>query len=161
MSTIGKRLRELWAAQGMKLPSGVAENQLRDFESRFSVRLPLDFRLYFLDTNGIGSRDQYDSDLFCFWPLEEVVRCDDEFPDRFIEDQPAYFVFADHSICLHAYAIRLTSSGTEPNPVIALVSDQRKYSTTIVARSFSEFAERYLADETSRVELGIGCPVPI
>jgi hypothetical protein len=103
----------------------------------------------------------YDSGFFCFWPLEEVVRCNDYFPDRFIADQSAYFVFADQSICLPAYAIRLTSSGTEPNLVIAMLSDQRQYSTTIVARSFNEFAERYLADETSRGYLGIGSLVPM
>ena len=57
----------------MKLTSGVAEDRLRDFESRFSVCLPLDFRLYFFDTNGTGSRDEYESGFFCFWPIEEVV----------------------------------------------------------------------------------------
>jgi SMI1/KNR4 family protein SUKH-1 len=147
VSTIGKRLREHWAAQGMKRPSGVAENRLKEFEARFSVCLPLDFRLYFLDTNGMGSRDVYDSDVFCFWPLEEVVGCNDEFSDRFIDDQSAYFVFADHAICAPAYAIRLTPSGAGPNLVIAIFSDQREYSTAIVAGSFGEFAERYLAAE--------------
>ncbi len=145
MSTNVERLRAHWVAQGINPPLGVTEDRLKEFESRFAVSLPPDLRGYFLEINGMGSRDQLDNDVFCFWPLEEVTNCNDEFLDRFMEDQSAYFVFADHSICLPAFAIRLNSSGTGSHPVIAIYSDNREYSTSPIALSFSEFVELYLA----------------
>jgi len=160
MSTIGERLRAHWLAQGITPPPGVAEDRLREFETRFGVSLPLDLRGYFLEIDGMGSRDESnDDDWFSFWRLAEVKQCSDMYTDRFIEDQSAYFVFADHSICLPAYAIRLTPSGTDSRQVIAIESDQREYSTSVVALSFSEFVERYLADETSRFDLSLGVPI--
>ncbi|MFI5460245.1 MAG: SMI1/KNR4 family protein [Isosphaerales bacterium] len=161
MSTIGERLRAHWLTQGIKPAPGVAEDRLREFETRFGVSLPFDFRTYFLEIDGMGSRDESDDDWFSFWPLKEVVQCSDEYPEpfRFIEEQSAYFVFADHSICLPAYAIRLTPSGTDSHKVIAIESDSREYSTSVVALSFSEFVERYLTDETSRFCLSLGTPI--
>jgi hypothetical protein len=54
MSTIGERLRAHWLAQGIKPPPGVAEERLRDFETRFGVALPTDMRDYFLEVDGMG-----------------------------------------------------------------------------------------------------------
>jgi hypothetical protein len=122
------------------------------------VTLPADMRGYLLHIDGMGSRDESDHDWFSFWALGEIVRASDEHEDQFIEDQSSYFLFADHSICLPAYAIRMTTSGTGPHPVIAIYSDRREYSTSCVARSFSEFVERYLANETSRSDLSVGGP---
>jgi hypothetical protein len=159
MSLIGARLEAHWRAQGIEPPPGVGEARLREFESLFSISLPPDMRGYFLRVNGMGSSSGLDHDLFNFWPLDEVVPACDHYPDQFIEDQASYFVFADHSIALPDYAIRLTASEASLHPVVAIYSDQRKYSTSMVARSFSEFVERYLSDEMSRDDLSMGMPV--
>lgn len=156
MSHIGDRLEAHWKTQGIKPPAGVSEGRLREFENRFSITLPPDLRGYFLRVNGMGSRSESDDDWFSFWPIEDVVRASEEYEDQFIEDQASYFVFADHSICLPAYAIRLASSESFLHPVIAIYSDQREYRTSIVARSFSEFVERYLSDPESRMDLSMG-----
>jgi hypothetical protein len=77
-----------------------------------------------------------------------------------VDDLSSFFIFADHSICLPAYAIRLTASRTASHRVIAIESDQSGgYSASVVARSFSEFVDRYLTDETSRNNLSLGMPI--
>lgn len=159
MSPIGERLTSYWSAHGLKPPPSVPKERLREFEGRFGVTLPVDMGSYFLRVDGMGSRDVSDDDWFSFWSLEEIVQASDEYLDQFIEEQSSYFVFADHSICLPAYAIRLTPDGTGPHRVIAIYSDRREYSISVVAHSFSEFAERYLADENSRSDLSAGVSV--
>lgn len=42
---------------------------------------------------------------------------------------------------------------------MAIDSDNRNDSTSLVARSFGEFAERYLAGDDSRLDFGVGAPV--
>ncbi len=77
-----------------------------------------------------------------------------------LEDRSSYFVIADHSIWLPAFAIRLTPSAIGPHPVIAIETDEKGgYGSTVVAGSFTEFVERYLTDETSRDDLSLGMPV--
>ncbi len=72
---------------------------------------------------------------------------------------PGYFVFADHSIWLTAFAIRLTPSGSDFHQVIATWTRQTEYPAPVIALSFSEFVEHYLAGETSRSCLSVGMPI--
>jgi cell wall assembly regulator SMI1 len=162
MNSIGERLRAHWHAQGLDPPPGVTEDRLRDFEKHYEVSLPTDLRKYFLHVDGMGVFT-YDDDLFNFCQLSEFVPIDDleivvEDPTRHIdvEDLHQHFVFADHSIWLPAYAIRLARSGTDSHRVIALGSEsnpRRGYTASVVASSFSDFVERYLGDENSRDRL--------
>jgi hypothetical protein len=164
MSGIGERLKAHWLAQGLQLPPGVLEVHLQQFEKHFGVTLPYDIRDYFLDVNGMGGlltyddRLNWDDDLFRFWPLQELLRMSDEEPykDLQVADLSSYFIFADHSVVLPAYAIRLDSARTGAHPVIAC--EGRGHETSIVALSFSEFAERYLEGEESRMDLSYGTP---
>ncbi len=106
----------------------------------------------------MGEPFKWDTDLFNFRPLSEVESISDL--EIMLEDKSSYFVIADHSIWLPAFAIRLTPSGTGPHPVIAIESDQKGgYGLSVVAHSFSEFAERYLTDDQSRDDLSYGEPL--
>ena len=120
MSTIGERLRAHWFAQGLEPPPGVTEDRLRGFETRFGVSLPADLREYFLHVDGTGVPFKWDDDLFNFRPLGEFESIGDleivvEHPSRqiILDDPSLHFVFADHSIWLPAYAIRLAGSATD------------------------------------------------
>jgi hypothetical protein len=166
MTTIGERLRAHSLAQDIQSPPGVLEVHLQQFEMHFGVALPDDMRNYFLHMNGMGGLLNiennlfWDNDLFRFWPLQEVARASDAYENLSIEDRSSFFIFADHSICLPAYAVRLTASGTDCHQVLAIQSEQKGgYSTSVVARSFSEFVDRYLTDETSRDKLSLGMPI--
>jgi cell wall assembly regulator SMI1 len=158
MSTIGKRLHTHWLAQGIELPPGVTEDRLNEFETHFGVTLPADLREYFLHVDGMGEPFKWDTDLFNFRPLSEVESISDL--EIVLEDRSSYFVIADHSIWLPAFAIRLKPSATGTHPVVAIQSDEKGgYGSTVVAGSFTEFAERYLSDETSRNDLSTGISV--
>ena len=121
MSTIGERLHAHWLAQGIELPPGVTEDRLKEFETRFGVVLPTDLREYFLHVDGMGEPFQWDEDLFNFRPLSEVESISDL--EIMLEDRSSYFVIADHSIWLPAFAIRVdTVCEPSPTSVIAISS---------------------------------------
>src|SRR5262245_13384609 len=115
MGSLGERLRAHWSAQGVKLPNGVSHEQIEQFESKHGARLPNDLRGYLLELDGMGPADLiplfgWDDDLFRFFPLHEIEPATERFhPDQFLAEQAAYFVFADYSISLPTFAIRLTS----------------------------------------------------
>lgn len=100
----------------------------------------------------------WDEDSFCFWPLDRVERVSERYVDNFLMDQVCYFAFADHLISLPSYSIHLSAQGRKDSLVLAIYSDNRNYETAVVADSFSEFVERYLANDISRAFLGLGMP---
>jgi cell wall assembly regulator SMI1 len=157
MSTIGERLRAHWLAQGIDAPPGATEDRMKESETRFGVTLPWDLREYFLSVDGMGEPFQWDDDLFNFRPRGEVEPTGEISVS--LKDGRSYFVFADHSIWLPAYAIRLTQSATDSHYVIAIESDPTTgYASSLVALSFSGFAERYLSGAESRDRLSLGMP---
>jgi hypothetical protein len=159
MSSLGERLRTYWSAQGAKLPTGVSAERLEQFESRHGVRFPNDLRSYFLEIDGMGPEDLnppfgWDEDLFRFFPLQEIEPATQQFhPDRFLAEQASYFTFADHSIALPSFAIRLTTEACQSNVILAIFSDRRDYKVSHVANSFSDFVERFLESKVSRFGL--------
>jgi hypothetical protein len=161
MSAIAEGLRLHWLAQGIILPPGVTEDRLREFETRLGVALPTDLREYFLKVDGMGEPFQWDDDLFNFRPLHAVESISDLEMAFGLEDRSWYFIFADHSILLPAYAIRLAPSRVDSHPVIAIEFEpgSREYEVVeVVARSFSQFVERYLGDWKSRNRLSLSMP---
>lgn len=165
MSSLGEALKLYWSARGLRFCPGVPEGLLREFEARHGVWLPADLRGYFAVVNGMDAWGDanpfgWDDHLFRFWPLSEVERASDNYhPDRFLEDQGSFFLFADHSIGLPSYAIRLTPEDKGGNAVLAISRAGGTYDTTVVAGSFGGFVKRYLADEHSRMDLGAGLPL--
>jgi hypothetical protein len=159
MSSLGEKLRTSWSTRGVNLPAGVPAARLEEFESRYGVRLPSDLRDYFLATDGMGPEDLNppfggEDDLFRFFPLHQVEPATERFrPNLFLADQSSYFTFADHSISLPTFAIRLTREATWGHVVLAIFSDRREYRVSRVAGSFCDFVERYLASRGSRLGL--------
>jgi SMI1 / KNR4 family (SUKH-1) len=158
MDGIGERLKAHWLAQDLQMRPGVLEVRLQQFEAHFAVTLPNDMRDYFLHVNGRELTDN--DDLFRFWPIEEVspMTGDRVYEDVQIAQESSFFIFADYCIFLPAYAIRLESGRTRDHPVIAFSWDdcEKRHDVSIVAVSFSEFAEMYLKDEDSRMDLAFG-----
>lgn len=143
---LGELLKACWLAEGPPIHPGASEEQIRSFEARYAVLLPDDLRKYLMVVNGTGRYSGLDDRLFCFWSLEEFTTLREEYPGATCFEEPdAYFLFADHSVNLPAYAIRLSSVQSGLNPIIAVYSDNRQYSSQRVADSFAAFAEEYLA----------------
>ncbi len=152
--SIGERLRAYWLAQKLVVPGGVSEARLREFEARHGLRLPPDLRDSFSAVDGLG-RGHFDDDFISFWTLDELENVGDYFGSRAqsLNDPHAYFRFADHSIVLPSFAIRLTPHEKGENVVIAIRADWGSFDFAVVADSFGDFADRYLANDSSRLDL--------
>src|SRR5262249_3912041 len=114
-----------WKEQGIACPAGVALADVRAFEDRYHVLVPPAMREYFLTVNGMGPPNVCDDDLFNFFPLQDLITVAERLPDRrsTFAEASKYFMFADHSISLPTYAIRLSSSPDAASPVASVYSD--------------------------------------
>ena len=120
-------------------------------------------RAYFHLVDGMDDSWAWDEDHFSFYPLGRVKRTSEKYANQFMKDQSSYFVFADYLLSSTAYAIQLTQQGAQDSLVLGInvsgiTSCNLEYEVGVMAGSFSEFAERYMADDMSRIELGIGLP---
>lgn len=148
------RLTTKWKSHGIVCPEGVSPSLIAAFEDRHHVVVPADMREYFLAVNGMGPRQTiYDNDFFSFWPLQDVITIAEDLPDRCSKfaESPAYFMFADHSISLPTYAIRLSSNPCDANPVASVYSDFGAFAVEDFFHSFTDFVSHYLDDPWSAV----------
>lgn len=87
-----------------------------------------------------------DDDLIGFWHLDQVrTFAEEEIAD--VPDASRIFAFADQSICVYTYGVRLCDDPTAPTPVLATV----RSSYVVVSPSFVEFIERYLRGDRSAI----------
>lgn len=98
----------------MAVASGASLAELRSFEARFKVQCPSDFETYLLTLGGMPE-GEWDEHLIRFWPPGEIRALEDE---TGISTYSDYFIFADFSISVHEYGIRLS---TPPHPEVALI----------------------------------------
>ena len=119
-----------------------------DFQMRNGVVFPPDFRDYILRANGFRDRYEIDSNAFSFWKLTDLTSIGREFSNRIGDriELTRYFMFADHSIGLPTYAIRLNESGGEVSPVATVYSDFGHLDVEDSFDSFTMFIRRYLED---------------
>jgi len=134
MESLG-RLKSLWASQGIECGVPATRAELAEFEERHRVCLPDDLREYFLRVNGMARNQwwQWDEDLINFYPLADLVRCEET------AGPTARFIFADYSISAHEYAVELTTAPPPSGAVYAI-----GLGPVLIARTFSEFLTRYL-----------------
>jgi len=113
--------------------------------------LPNDLVTYFNQIN--GSNDEYDNRFYRFYPFSNFKSINDNLknwngtPDysnivNTLPDFESYFVFADYSICIFSYAIKLYPDFSLINQVLVICGDEYK----VIANSFSDFIDLYLDD---------------
>jgi len=117
-------------------PKCPTEDEIQGFEQRNNILLPADLREYFLRLNGIDM----DPGLFRFWPLSRLIQL--KSPSGSTCETGRYFIFADYMVGTWYYAIYLTNDSYVQNHVILPDFPGRP----VIAHSFSEFVELYLAD---------------
>jgi hypothetical protein len=138
-----------WRSLGLQSEEGGAnEGVIGAFESRFSILMPTELRLYFKHVNGMSMRGGHDVDDngFSFLPLEKVQTVG-AFSSEIgwtIGDGVGHktaFVFVDYLQWCNAYAFETASQ--RAGAIYLLGNEEPK----IVAPSMSEFAAMYLADD--------------
>jgi len=151
------RLIERWNKHGITCPPGARIVDVEAFERSHDVILPSDMRAYFLAVNGMGEHGMCDDDLFSFWSLQNLVTIAEDLPDRCsgFPDAPRCFMFADHSIGLPTFAIRLSADAEAPSPVASVFSDFGAFKVQYFFGSFTDFVNHYLDDP-----VGTSCALP-
>jgi hypothetical protein len=147
MTLIAQEIADKWVAQGLSKRPGASAEQIAEFEQRYSVLLPSDFRAYLQLVDGMN--EAMDDESFRFWPLAEIQPVDQVLEpihtDRYW--YPGCFIFADYLTWCWAYAIRLAGASSEVGNIFHCV--RRRHSPAPIAGSFSEFAERYIRNPDS------------
>ena len=144
-----QKLVQRWSADGLTIAAGVSEEGLRRFETKYGVRLLSvpDFGEYLLNLDGMAQIGGHDCDGkgFAFWPLSRIKSVPEECAENKVEvprfdDIGIYFAFADYMQWSWAYAICVA-----PNQLGQILQFGTR-SPRIVADSFSQFVDAYLAD---------------
>lgn len=160
-------------------------DEIAEFESRHDVLLPEDFRTYFCTVNGMGKAGGADTDTrglrrfflgsgnagtettgdddwFSFWRFEDMVCVAEDLPNRtaHFPDADRYFMFADHSIGLPTFAIKLSPNPTVPTPIASVFADQGELIGEDIYDSFTDFVQNYLDDPIGAVILPSYIPDP-
>lgn len=118
MCSLAQQLVEFWRSQNLQIATGATIADISHFEEQNGVRLPANIRAYFLATNGMGGRgSQFDEEFFDFWSLRDVIRVTAEFPNSHLKE---YYLFADHSIGIIYYAMKLGTSEADDVDVIGI-----------------------------------------
>ncbi len=105
-------------------------------EHSLSVTLPHDFMYLYRLTDGTGDCDNR---LYEFWPFDRILA--DGIPPRGLDSPTGCFTFADHFISAPELIASTDSTGT------VIFADGWTTTPEVVARSFSEFAARYLTKQ--------------
>jgi hypothetical protein len=142
-------LNRRWHDLGLhSTDGGCDENVILAFESRNSIQIPAELRLYFQHVNGMSMRGGHDVDDngFSFLPLAKVktVGVFSSEMGWTVGDGVGLktaFVFVDYLQWCGAYAFETAS---ENAGAIYLLGDEKP---KIAAHSMSEFAAMYLADD--------------
>jgi hypothetical protein len=128
-----------------------SEFELSSFQEKYNVIIPDDMKMYFAALNGTGP--YWDENLLTFYPLSDVKSIGEDLINyggspnytnlsNTLDHYRDCFVFADYSLNVFAYAIRLYSKPTESNEVYTVCGDEYK----VIANSFKEFIGLYLQD---------------
>lgn len=148
-----KTLVAYWASKGVQLAPGCSPVAIAQFERRYHVTMPPALRSCYLVADGMKKtfEDEYDSEGFCFWPLENVAPLDECEKLKKWSEVPkgdGFFVFADYLHFSWVYAIRLSLGRSN------LVAIMGKRTPELVGVSFEDFIGAYVAN-SSRLYQGV------
>jgi len=135
-----EELAHLWKLENHEPDRLSTSAAIETFESRCGVTLPREVRAFYERFNDVldGTMDE---DLNAFWPLSEIDAVSQYFSSS-IPGADELFVFADRSIWVHVYAVRLSAKDPESTQVVWIADEDN---VAVIADCFSEFWEAYLA----------------
>lgn len=147
-------IRTHWQSLGVSIEEGLSEKEILEFENRNGIRMPDEMRNFYRLMDGMN-QGEADDDWISFWPLSQVSTIPEKLshfrgiPDygeieAILPEAAKYFVFADHSIWLHVYAVKL-SKLSETSEVVWICGKHFKP----IAASFGDFLNQYASSPKS------------
>lgn len=143
-------IRNRWQALGVAVRAGLSADAVAAFEQRRGLSLPASVRRFYQFMDGM-EEGSCDEELIFFWPLSAVGAVPEKLsgfrgiPDYggielSLPDAASYYIFADHSVWAHVYAMRLSGDPAAPSSVVWIGGGE---CWQLLANSFEEFLERY------------------
>jgi len=142
IETAAKELIEFWKLQKI-VSSGNAIDDILHFESSKGLKLPDDFRRFFLLTNGMADLfpNYFDDKCFLFYPLQALSILDDEqLGISRISSSENYLIFADYMNRSWWYGVKFSKFGEDYQ--IVIISSSVK----VITQSLAEFIRLYIVD---------------
>jgi hypothetical protein len=127
-----------WRAIDLKPGPTLSDADLQEFETRFRLRLPLEFRRYLLTANGMWASG-FDAELIHFWTLDEIA---EHLSEPGVTERFPFVPFADYSIDCFVWVLPLRPSGEVADAVHTFVPPLAP-----LTDSFAEFVSRYVSGE--------------
>jgi hypothetical protein len=148
MSKLIERLRQHWLNQGIALGNGASETQVEELESKYHIVLPDDFKEYLLSISWPVFEERWEIDdyLISFWEINRIKNLKEKYPHFKNSEVESYFIFADYSLSCHTYAIKLQQK-VAITPIFFTCYIAPDYPIIQIASSFTEFLERYIAND--------------
>jgi hypothetical protein len=108
-----------------------------------NIVLPRDFMDFYQRANGMVNLfpNDYDGEGFLFYPTEELITMEIEFPNKTVDDLKNVIIFADYLLECWWYGIRNKEDGSYE---IGLISDHKSFN--FITASLSDFLTLYVAD---------------
>ena len=152
--SLAERLRARWETVGACPRAGVSIGEIEAFEAKSGVLLTRELRDYFFVVDGMkdwqADEKAWLAHFFSLSTVKNVcqgIAEHDGIPDyrgieKILDDADRTFVIVDILIGSHYLAAVLTSEPAEVGPILLISGTEFERS----AESFTELAERYLAD---------------
>lgn len=146
MRSITEQLKKTWSTQGIKLRSEASPAQLAAFETKYKIRLPGELSEFLAAVNGFDCSESlmWDEELITFLGTDEIKPLGEYWSPE-AEGSEMYFVFADHCIAAHVYAIHLSDKLDHENEIVVVYD----LTPVKVATSFREFIQGYMNKDLS------------
>ena len=101
----------LWREDNVRLNAGATEQELSEFEIRFGLTLPPDFRYFYSQVNGMPDLES-DARLFSLWPLSRMIQETGGIVfDRTVTPPRMEIAFGDFLIDSHRFHLRRDEHG--------------------------------------------------
>jgi|GEM_PF-4142047 len=122
------------------------EDRVNTFQQSNCLVLP-DLVLEYFRRIPLNKEDNFDGDLFCFWPLTKVERVGVTWRCGSLQSNAnaELFVFADYCISAWEYAMHLNANNDNAAPVV-MISGSDTDPPHQIAASFEEFLSIFIDD---------------
>ena len=136
-----KEIIEFWKLQKI-VSSGNTIDKILHFESVKGVKLPDDFRRFFLLTNGMVDLfpNYFDEKCFLFYPLHALSTLDEEIGITRATSSENCLIFADYMNRSWSYGVKF-SNFTEDYEIAIIASSYK-----VITQSLAEFIRLYIED---------------
>lgn len=137
------QLKKFWRKQKIVFPPNSIEEILH-IEFSKSIKLPNDFRQFYMMTNGMGNYypNEIDNEGYLFYPLQKLTTLEEEFEMPRVSYVEYIVIFAEYMHKSWWYGARFSKYNDEYE--IGIIPNEEKFK--VITQSLGEFIHFYMND---------------